>query len=79
MELEIVAGTYDCMIKGFSIDALTPEEKVRKHFTAVSAHGIILLFACVLKVWNIVLFHSLGTRLDLERPLCKSVYATQWS
>lgn len=30
MELEIVAGTYDCMIKGFSIDAITPEEKVSK-------------------------------------------------
>jgi len=30
MDVEIVAGKYDCMIKGFSIDAITTEEKVSK-------------------------------------------------
>ena len=28
MELEVVAGSYDGLVQGFSIDALDPESKV---------------------------------------------------
>ena len=43
MDLDIVAGTYDCMIKGFSIDVVAPEEKVRLFFCTSKWVWLILL------------------------------------
>ena len=43
MEVGVVAGAYDSMIRGFSIDVLNPEAKVGSTKTTRSYDGMNLL------------------------------------